>query len=736
MNTQKNFLLSVLTILVLFFQLMSPITVRADDGATPPPDVTPEVTTTPVPTDATDVPEITSTPPTDITPEVTATPVPTDAADVPEMTSIPPLTELTVDPVETSTPLPTMDSTEIVAESPVPTEPVPTEEIVAVEEPTVAEVLADIPAGTDLVVLDENGNLEPLVSQEAAEIIATGDPIWCPDGVTPAPNTNGCTASYTTMADLLANAGNYINGQNVNGTIWITSGLVGDTSPIVIDGLVYQNWANYSLTLQGGWEPGPTPPTGTNSSFNVTFNVNNWNNDIIINNIDFNSYTRWSTSKNVTFYNSNSYPSGIAYSHVNLNGAGNALTVSPGQTVDLTFDFQIWATGNQVGATVQIVPGLDQTPFGECSYDGGPPAYPGTTGSAHHQFVAPSTPGTYYIRASRSMNGYCNGLDYNPTEFVLAKLIVPPPDRDSDGIIDSEDACPDVPGIKTDDPLTNGCPPPPDRDSDGIIDSEDTCPDISGIKTDDPLTNGCPPPPDRDNDGIVDSVDACPDIPGIKTDNPLTNGCPPPPPDRDNDGIIDSVDACPDVPGVKTDDPLTNGCPQKLISVEGNSEMKFPMDCSLFSSYKPVWSNGDHVVISCVPNGTISAQRKENKELLGKLDDGYQYASGLIVQILENGVPLAMMPPDGFIQVSFAAEESDAQYGIMYWDEDASTWVLLEGFQKNPNGTAMWFPLYPQHPPQDFRTIKRGTQSVPPDNPNRVEVTTNFTGIFVLVVQQ
>src|SRR6202030_955559 len=39
----------------------------------------------------------------------------------------------------------------------------------------------------------------------------------------------------------------------------------------------------------------------------------------------------------------------------------------------------------------------------------------------------------------------------------------PPPDRDHDGIPDTEDACPDVPGVHTDDPKTNGCPPAGDE---------------------------------------------------------------------------------------------------------------------------------------------------------------------------------------------------------------------------------------------------------------------------------
>ena len=61
-----------------------------------------------------------------------------------------------------------------------------------------------------------------------------------------------------------------------------------------------------------------------------------------------------------------------------------------------------------------------------------------------------------------------------------------PPDSDGDGILDDVDACPDTPGVRTDDPATTGCPPPPDRDDDGIIDSQDACPDEAGPRSDDP----------------------------------------------------------------------------------------------------------------------------------------------------------------------------------------------------------------------------------------------------------
>lgn len=101
----------------------------------------------------------------------------------------------------------------------------------------------------------------------------------------------------------------------------------------------------------------------------------------------------------------------------------------------------------------------------------------------------------------------------------------PPADTDRDGILDTEDACPREPGIRTHDPATNGCPRR-DADGDGIVDDVDACPTVKGVATSDPKTNGCPP--DRDHDGIVDDVDACPDLAGVASTDPKANGCPPP----------------------------------------------------------------------------------------------------------------------------------------------------------------------------------------------------------------
>lgn len=109
------------------------------------------------------------------------------------------------------------------------------------------------------------------------------------------------------------------------------------------------------------------------------------------------------------------------------------------------------------------------------------------------------------------------------------------PDRDKDKIADFKDRCPDHPGPFE----TKGCP---DTDGDGIIDPDDACPKVAGLKK----FSGCP---DTDGDGIEDEVDDCPKVPGPMN----TGGCP----DKDSDGIKDSDDKCPDVWGT----PKYKGCP-------------------------------------------------------------------------------------------------------------------------------------------------------------------------------
>ncbi|HET9054893.1 MAG TPA: OmpA family protein, partial [Cyclobacteriaceae bacterium] len=133
-------------------------------------------------------------------------------------------------------------------------------------------------------------------------------------------------------------------------------------------------------------------------------------------------------------------------------------------------------------------------------------------------------------------------------------------DRDGDGVIDSEDKCPDTPGLRN----LQGCP---DRDADGIADGDDKCPDVPGTAKYD----GCPIP-DTDGDGINDELDKCPTVAGVAR----YDGCPVP--DTDNDGVNDEEDKCPTRPG-----PASNqGCPE--IAKEVIEKVSFAAKNIFFST--------------------------------------------------------------------------------------------------------------------------------------------------------
>jgi hypothetical protein len=65
-------------------------------------------------------------------------------------------------------------------------------------------------------------------------------------------------------------------------------------------------------------------------------------------------------------------------------------------------------------------------------------------------------------------------------------------DRDSDGVADDVDECPDLPEDKDGIQDADGCPED-DADGDGVLDVQDACPLIPGEPSNDPRKNGCPP---------------------------------------------------------------------------------------------------------------------------------------------------------------------------------------------------------------------------------------------------
>ncbi|MEY3376171.1 MAG: hypothetical protein RL463_476 [Bacteroidota bacterium] len=130
-------------------------------------------------------------------------------------------------------------------------------------------------------------------------------------------------------------------------------------------------------------------------------------------------------------------------------------------------------------------------------------------------------------------------------------------DTDKDGIIDTQDKCPNEFGLIS----NNGCPIN-DKDNDGVADEKDKCPNEFG-----PVDNNGCPIIDRDKDGVGDKFDKCPELPG-----PVSNdGCPLS--DRDKDGIDDNNDKCPDIAG----SPVNMGCPAEETKIVKKEEDLGPL---------------------------------------------------------------------------------------------------------------------------------------------------------------
>jgi len=171
------------------------------------------------------------------------------------------------------------------------TEPEP---VLAEEEPSPAPEATpfeQLPEDTTIVVVDENGDPLPLVTQEAADAVtAMPDPQWCPVGAMPGSAT--CSPSFIKFTG----AGGLLewlaaNDPSKAGVIWIEasydSSVAGDTTEVGFDGSILLNMANFALTINGGWN-GP----GTNtmnpldpSEFNVPFQVFNWTGAVTLNNL-------------------------------------------------------------------------------------------------------------------------------------------------------------------------------------------------------------------------------------------------------------------------------------------------------------------------------------------------------------------------------------------------------------------------------------------------------------------
>lgn len=215
-------------------------------------------------------------------------------------------------------------------------------------------------------------------------------------------------------------------------------------------------------------------------------------------------------------------------------------------------------------------------------------------------------------------------------------------DKDKDGIVDSEDKCPDVFGKKE----FKGCL---DSDNDGIADYEDKCPTVFGSKD----FIGCP---DTDKDGIADSEDKCPTLFGTSE----MFGCP----DTDKDGLADNLDKCPNSAGVAAN----GGCPeisdktkevfaQALTGVqfESGKDVIKPISFNILNNVAGIMKENKDYSLSI--HGYTDSQGDDRKnEDLSK-----RRAKAVAKYLTAKGVQPYRLSPDGFGEANPVADNLTPQ---------------------------------------------------------------------------
>lgn len=743
--------------LALLVQLMSTTHVHADGVKTPRPGFTPPGINTPkttgVPTrihftENTPVPVDSSTPSAHSNTRLPATPAPADSStpNLPLNTHLPTRIDLSVSTKNTSTagplnatpsqivlsPRSTLPATSaaeqgkpsspgettVSAESEVGTlspHPVETTTSGGAQEPTLGDVLQELPENTGVIVLDQGEKPLPLVSQEAAQVITQSDPVWCPGDSTqaPTPGANGCTISYSTVAELVANAGASIAA---NGTIWITNGPQSlEPGPITIDGSIYTNWANYSLTLQGGWT-GTT--IGTNSVFNVPIQILNWNAAVTINNI--------------TVQNASGSGLGVA-----TNGGNVAINNSSFRNNRAGSTYFPWGDGADIspnGGNVTIT----NSEFSGNHWDGLYVFNSGQISITDSRFNSNGfTQGSGGGLSAYQIDGigignseFTGNLSYDITAYCNSGgfLVVSYPDN----------IPPFPPPVRMDITVDANC----SSSAYLVVPTTTHTVTITASATPSGLTlTPTSTPTGPTQAATVTATSSPPSSPlntptrfliNTATATPLPTG-----------GFIPT--STPTIPARRPPTVQPRGSFLGASSARPKSKGEFFLDCKLQESFTYPLPNGDKVEIICPSgywSGKASISRLDNTTLPDKLPAGFTYASAFLVEITKLKEPVQMVngeflreevkviPEGGYIKASFVAL-SRGNYSILYWDATNKSWIPLKDLIVDEKGKPIVFDLDPENKDNLLKIIS-GVQQVSNPLDPRVEVSTNFPGIFVL----
>ncbi len=637
------------------------------------------------------------------------------------------------------------------------TPPPATEEPVVVEEElTVAEVFEQLPEDTQIVVINEEGSLEPLAAEEAVTIIAEGDPMWCPAANTTV--TADCVNALT-VTDLLP----LLASKDEAGIIYFYTPVTYNTNDVTFDGTNpnIDQLKDNSLTLQGGWN-GTTTLNSTitfsgNSVFSVPVTVTNWTANVTINNItvdgattgdgitvmttgnislmdvksnnntsgsgayldntfgtgnitltgtnEFNLNNRWGlqaaskgdiTLNNITANENKSLGGAYLY---NVAGSGN-ITLNGTNTFNLNYETGLTAASSTGDITINNI-----TANGNKNFDGaflvaygtGDITLTGTNkfnGNYYSGLVASSNAGNITINnitANENLNwdgvsldafgnitltgtnefngNYWSGLEAFSSRNITVNNITANGNKNYDGAyLDNSYGIGSITlSGTTVFNLNNRYGLEAYSDSDITINNVTAASNaVEGLYLDAPqnITITCDSIYDNGGYGLNAILNGVLTLNGVTFAN-NTSG------DLLQTGgtlVENSTDCAPAGSSNKT----IAGLPLQIVRVSGGSA---ELDCVLFSGTVLILPNGDQVIFKCPTSGSASLNPLTNDALPGALPEGVEYVSGMLADQSPVGSDTAL---DGLVVVSFLipAEFNSASLAILYWT--GSEWVDLK----------------------------------------------------------
>lgn len=659
--------------------------------------------------------------------------------------------------------------------------------------------LQDLPADTSIVILNENGEVLPLATQEAAEVMAVADPMWCPASATTVTAACVNAATITALLPLLTT-------KNENGIIYFSATYF--TNDVTFNGenLSIDQLGDNALTIQGGWNGNATPGSAITLSGDSVFSVPaqffNWNGTVSIKNITINTAAPNALLVTSTFGSSIPASNNIVISdsifhnsagdgvHMNTTGTVeiknsefsnnsiNGLTVFNSANVEIsgsTFD------DNFLGASIKYVGdvNIDNSQFDNNILDGmyieafgnvttlnsefsnnsiGSPVYSGLaiSGAANVTIATSNFNGNGHGAWLREVDNIdIKGGNFSDNRNVGLYIY-------SEGNTNLEDikvlnSINSLNNIKagafidntrgngyvniTGTNIFNG------NANDGLLILSYGDIALNNITASGNGGNGVFLFTSGSATVINANLSSQEDFFGLDASavcgtlaiNSLSGIYNAPVSGIHiytyPDGYVQhsapiSIDCAPQVyidGKLVGESVFIDIAPAVLPSV--GSRIEFELSCADRSNYFATLPNEDKIQIVCPVSGKAIIKRLNNTALPGDLPIGYTYTSAFSLDILQSGKSISYISEGGRVNVSFDVPnlEEGTTYTLLYWDN--GTWLPLKDFMLDANGNPREFNLHPNDP----RIVLSGLKLVFEDGTPRLELSTNFPGIFVLV---